>query len=732
MSDEGVHVREFLDLLVGRLAGAVAGARFDTDQVRRAVGIGMLHRRNIFEAVPRHDSVVGVGGRRQDRRVTHPVANVVIGRIGPQHPEIRLPVRIAVIVDPVAPGGEPVEAQHVHHADSGQRRCEQVGPLIHHRADEQAAIGPPLDCETVSRCDVLGDQIFAGRDEIVEHVLLVRPPAGIVPGLAIFAAAADVRDREDAAHVDPGQPARLEGGRGGDIEPAISVEQGRVRPAAIEIAPAHEEHRDPRPVLRIVEDLRDFVIARIIGKRRLGEHGALPGRAVIAIDRPRPVVAGEGVEGLARSRMPAKAAGAADPGQRDMARRAAIEAERPHLALCVDEIFEHQSIADDRRAFERRFILRHQLARRRCRACDVGDDDPLARRILVGPPVEERAAIAEIVPVILHASHQRARRRIGAGEIDQGDRIARVRPFGRSHDQPASVIRHLGAVVPARMIGGREDQPVLGLGSAEPMEIDRLVLVQLLKGMRAGLRKARIEEARSVLRPVEIGEFDPADLVARRLPGRHVEHAHRAPVGAAVLDRIEEMAPVLRGPPFGERRRAVLRPAVGIDQHARRAIKAVTHIEYRLVLKPVVARIEIAASSPLRDAEPFVIVDLGHPRPDRLAAGQRLEEGVGDRILGRHPFPHLGIGAHVIFEPAIGIGDALPEMLLHHIAPLRLGIMDRRPLRGRERREEKGGQDEKESGPAHEKAPGCIWIGGGSSKARGAVKAGRPIWQGEP
>ena len=38
MGDEGVHVGIFLDLLVGRLARAVAGAGLDADQVRRAAG----------------------------------------------------------------------------------------------------------------------------------------------------------------------------------------------------------------------------------------------------------------------------------------------------------------------------------------------------------------------------------------------------------------------------------------------------------------------------------------------------------------------------------------------------------------------------------------------------------------------------------------------------------------------------------------------------------------------
>ena len=94
-----------------------------------------------------HDAVVRVGGGGQHRRVAHAGPDIVIGRIGPEHAEIGLAVRIAVIVDPVAAGGEAVEAQHVHHADGGQSRREQVRPLVDHRADQQAAVGAALDRE---------------------------------------------------------------------------------------------------------------------------------------------------------------------------------------------------------------------------------------------------------------------------------------------------------------------------------------------------------------------------------------------------------------------------------------------------------------------------------------------------------------------------------------------------------------------------------------------------------
>ena len=263
---------------------------------------------------------------------------------------------------------------------------------------------------------------------------------------------------------------------------------------------------------------------------------------------------------------------------------------------------------------------------------DIGGDDALARRAIVGAPVEDRAAIAEIVPVILHAGDDPARRAVRHGEVDQGDLVARVGALGRADDQPAPVLRDFAhCCCSAGWSGRREDQPVGALRRAEPVEIDGLILVQLLELLLAGLREARVEEARAVLRPIEVGEFDPAHLVAGRPAGGDVEHAHGAPVGAAVLDRIEQMAAVLGRLPFGERGGAVLRPAVGIEQHARRAVQAVADVEDGLVLQPVIAGVEIMMALHLGDAEPFVIVHLGHPRAEGGAGRQGREEGAGSR-----------------------------------------------------------------------------------------------------
>ena len=82
--------------------------------------------------------------------------------------------RRAVVVDPVAAGGELVEAQHVHHADGRQAGAEQVGPLRHARADEQAAVAAALDGQLVGLRVLVGDQPLGRGDEVVEDVLLLQ------------------------------------------------------------------------------------------------------------------------------------------------------------------------------------------------------------------------------------------------------------------------------------------------------------------------------------------------------------------------------------------------------------------------------------------------------------------------------------------------------------------------------------------------------------------------------
>src|SRR3546814_2851975 len=78
-----------------------------------------------------------------------------------------------------------------------------------------------------------------------------------LPRLAIFAAAAQVRDREYAALVDPGEPRRREGGGHRHVEAAIAIEKRRRSLGSVKAFLHHDEHRHLGAVLRFVETLFD-------------------------------------------------------------------------------------------------------------------------------------------------------------------------------------------------------------------------------------------------------------------------------------------------------------------------------------------------------------------------------------------------------------------------------------------------------------------------------------------
>ena len=95
-----------------------------------------------------------------------------------------------------------------------------------------------------------------------------------------------------------------------------------------------------------------------------------------------------------------------------------------------------------------------------------------------------------------------------------------------------------------------------------------------------------------------------------------------------------------------------------------------------MVLEAVVAGVEIAAALLLGDTEALIVVQFGDPRLEDVAARQRLQIGIGDDILRRHPVAHLVVLAHVILEPAIGVGHLDAEMRLDQILTRRRRIVE--------------------------------------------------------
>ena len=128
-------------------------------------------------------------------------------------------------------------------------RGEQVGPLGHRAADQDAAGAAAQDAELGRRGVALRDQVLGAGDEVLPGVRLGRLEAGLVPVLAVDAAAARIGHREHAAGVEPGEPAGAEERLLGDAVARVAVQQRRVAAVERDALLVDDRHRHQRAVV---------------------------------------------------------------------------------------------------------------------------------------------------------------------------------------------------------------------------------------------------------------------------------------------------------------------------------------------------------------------------------------------------------------------------------------------------------------------------------------------------
>src|SRR5262249_41993774 len=90
----------------------------------------------------------------------------------------------------------------VHEGNVGDDHLEEIGAHVGDCAHQQAARGAAFDDDAVARAVLGGDEVLGAGDEVGEGVQLVHHAAGVVPGFAHFAAAADVHEGHDYAAVE--------------------------------------------------------------------------------------------------------------------------------------------------------------------------------------------------------------------------------------------------------------------------------------------------------------------------------------------------------------------------------------------------------------------------------------------------------------------------------------------------------------------------------------------------
>src|ERR1700678_2744971 len=114
-----------------------------------------------------------------------------------------------------------------------------------------------------------------------------------MPPLAIFAAAAQVGGSIDEPLLQQGQAQRVELGSDGDVEAAISIEQGGIVSFELQSALENQKHWHPGAVSAGVEHLPRLVVLRLEAfDRRLAEEGGCSAGNVVAKNRARVVERG--------------------------------------------------------------------------------------------------------------------------------------------------------------------------------------------------------------------------------------------------------------------------------------------------------------------------------------------------------------------------------------------------------------------------------------------------------
>jgi hypothetical protein len=210
--------------------------------------------------------------------------------------------------------------------------------------------------------------------------------------------------------------------------------------------------------------------------------------------------------------------------------------------------------------------------------------------------------------------------------------------------------------------------------AAEPVEEHRAVVVLLFVRDLALAGKAGVVEPGSIGEPCYVGSAGVGDSLTVDVAGRDIDHAQHALLRAVLGEAVGEQGavfagipPVQRGGPLGVQR-------VGIEQHAVGAAAALAHVEHGLILASVPPLVEVPTAHRHRRAERADREQLRKAGPDGGPLRRRREPAFGERVLCFGPGPRLGAGA--VLEPAIRIGYALAEELVHHAGHRRNGIAE--------------------------------------------------------
>ncbi len=306
----------------------------------------------------------------------------------------------------------------------------------------------------------------------------------------------------------------------------------------------------------------------------------------------------------------------------------------------------------------------------------------------VGPEIEHRTIVIDEpvarIELIQQADHLAVELgSIRLAEVHVVHPVPLVRPVPHIHDRVTPVLGDERPEAPLGLVGPFVDQLIFRLIAAEPVVVQLLVAVRFFVGVTfRRLRVAGIEEAGTIVGPGGAGELDPTQMIVQVPLGLDIPHEELAPVGAARGNAVDERLAVLGEVEYTGGDGTILRELVGVEQQLGLGIQARLHVEDRLVLQPVVLPVEVVIPFLPRRTVTLVVPDLGEPFSDPIALGNRLE--VSERHLVLRHDPRLGLFGVDVFEPAVGVGDDGPVVVVCVIDSLGLRVLDLRLHRHRD------------------------------------------------
>ena len=357
-----------------------------------------------------------------------------------------------------------------------------------------------------------------------------------MPLLAIFAAAAQVGHRVNAAHFEPDQVAHAEGRRERNIESAVAVQERGCVAVGLETLFVGDEHGHLHAVLARDPNLSGLEVVRL--ERHLGllPESALPGLEVVAVDASGHGEAGEAEEGFGVFPFSAEARGAANAGEFQRLFESAVELVDAHFGPGVAQGVADKALTQHADLSERGLRLRDEFFPGGAfGSAGVDGDEATARGLQIGEEPEHRAVIAHEVVAGIEVVQQFDDRRAGLLQILIEETVPCIGALADREQQVVAIVRHARAQSPLGLVLALVHEPVGRLCHPDGVKIDFLKLIHC--GQRgSGFRDvvAGIIKARAILGPRNARELHPFEAVGQFLASGHVADANFLPVAAAL------------------------------------------------------------------------------------------------------------------------------------------------------------------------------------------------------